>query len=225
MFTLDFISGLIGFILTLLIFSYLINDNPLFRMAVYLFIGAASGYAAAVVWQYLLAPQVSVVIHSEDLGEWLLAAIPLILGVSLLSKLSPKISSLGSVAMALFVGVGAATALGGAVLGTLVPQVGAAIGAVDVQADSGDAFAKFIEGGVMLAGTALTLAYFQFSAGRAPDGTPKRNIVFEGIAGVGRLFIAITFGVLFAGVYMAALTAMIERLNAMADFIRPWIGF
>ena len=35
-------------LLTLMVFSYLIGDNPLFRIAVYLFIGVSSGYAATV---------------------------------------------------------------------------------------------------------------------------------------------------------------------------------
>ena len=224
MFSLDIFSGLIGLILTLLVFSYLINDNPLFRMAIYLFIGVASGYAAAVIWQYVLAPKVLILLQSADPNLWLLTFIPLLLGFSLLAKLFPKISWLGSFAMALLVGVGAATALGGAMLGTLIPQVGAAIKAVDLSAPDGG-FTKLVEGSVMLAGTVFTLAFFQFSAGRAPDGTPKRNVAFESLAWIGRLFIAVTFGVLFAGVYMAALTAMIERLTSLINFIRQLFGF
>ncbi len=65
----------------------------------------------------------------------------------------------------------------------------------------------------MLVGTVFTLAAFHFSAGRAADGTPKRQPLIEAAAWVGRIFIAITLGALFAGVYMAALTAMIERLH------------
>lgn len=222
--SLDLLSGVVGLILTLLIFSYLINDNPLFRMAVYLFIGVASGYAAAVIWQYVLAPKVLILLQSSDPNLWLLTVIPLLLGFSLLAKLFPKISWLGSFAMAILVGVGAATALGGAVLGTLIPQVGAAIDALDFRSAPTGAFGKLVEGTIMLAGTVFTLAYFQFSARRAQDGTPKRHPAFEVAAWVGRFFIAVTFGVLFAGVYMAALTAMIERLTATINLIRQVFG-
>jgi hypothetical protein len=76
----------------------------------------------------------------------------------------------------------------------------------------------------MLAGTTFTLASFHFGASRAPDGTAKRNRILEMIAWVGRIFIAITFGVLFAGVYMSALTAMIERLSTIINFARGLIG-
>jgi len=76
----------------------------------------------------------------------------------------------------------------------------------------------------MLAGTVLTLIYFQFTAQRAADGTVKRNAILEVLAWGGRVFIAITFGVLFAGVYMAALTAMLERLSSMINFVKPLFG-
>ncbi len=225
MLSLEFLSALGGLILTLMVFSYLIDDNPLFRIAVNLFIGVASGYAATVVWQYVLVPRLLIVLQSADPNLWLLTIIPLILGSTLLAKLFPKLSWLGNFAMAVLVGVGAATALGGAVLGTLIPQVGAAIDALDFRSAPEGTFTKLIEGAIMLAGTVFTLGYFQFTAGRAPDGTPKRNAAFEGIAWIGRLFIAVTFGVLFAGVYMAALTALIERLSSMVDFLRQLIGF
>ena len=76
----------------------------------------------------------------------------------------------------------------------------------------------------MLTGTILTLAYFQFSAKRTSDGSIKRNPIFEMLAWLGRIFVAITFGVLFAGVYMAALTAMIERLSSMIIFVKSLLG-
>lgn len=201
--SIEAISALIGLFLTVLVFSYLIGDNPLFRTALYLFIGISSGYAAVIVWHSVLMPRLFVPLLSADPGQLLPVVVPLGLSVSLLAKLSPRISWLGSFAMAMLVGVGAATALSGAVVGTLIPQARAAMGGI-----------------FMMVGTALTLVYFQFSATRAADGSVKRNAIFEFLAQLGRIFIAITLGVLFAGVYMAALTAMIERLSAMINFVK-----
>jgi hypothetical protein len=217
----EIISALVGLLLTLMIFSYLIADNPLFRIAVYLFIGVSSGYAATVVVNYVLMPRLSS-LQANDINQLILAIIPLLFGVTLLAKLSPRISWMGNFAMAVLVGVGAAVAIGGALLGTLMPQLGAAINTFDVRSAGGSlqVASKLLQGVVMLGGTVFTLASFHFSAGRAADGTPKRNPIIEGIAWVGRLFIAITFGVLFAGVYMSALTAMIERLSFVINFIR-----
>jgi hypothetical protein len=214
----ELISALVGLLLTLMVFSYLIGDNPLFRIAVYLFIGVASGYAATIVLHYVLIPKLF-----EPLTAFNpLSIIPFVFGISLLAKLFPRISWVGSFAMAVLVGAGAAAAVGGALIGTLLPQAQAAIDGFDIRsAGSGlEAASRLLEGLVMLGGTVFTLASFHFSAGRAPDGAPRRNRLIEGIAWVGRIFIAITFGVLFAGVYMSALTAMIERLSFILDFIR-----
>ena len=213
------ISSIICLILSLLIFSYLIGDNPLFRSAIYLFIGVASGYAAVVIWHQVLLPRLFQPLLSADPNQLLPVVVPLGLSVSLLAKLSPRISWMGSFAMAMLVGVGAATALSGAVIGTLIPQSRAAMDAF-----SSLTVGRLLQGIVMLAGTALTLAYFQFSATRAADGSIKRNVIFEFLAWIGRVFIAITFGVLFAGVYMAALSAMIERLSSMINFVKSFLG-
>jgi hypothetical protein len=214
----EFISAIIGLVLTLMVFSYLIKDNPLFRIAVYIFIGVASGYAATVVWHGVLLPKLSQSITTFNP----LSIVPFVFGISLLAKLSPRTSWIGSFAMAVLVGVGAAAAVGGALIGTLLPQAQAAIDGFDVLSAGTvrEVAFRLLGGVIMLVGTVFTLASFHFSAGRAADGTPKRNRIIEGVAWVGRIFIAITFGALFAGVYMSALTAMIERLSFIINFIR-----
>ena len=219
----ELISVLVGLILTVMVFSYLIGDNLFFRIAVYLFIGVASGYAAAIVVHFVIIPKLIQPFLAFDP----LAIIAFVLAVSLLAKLFPGISWVGSFAMALLVGVGAAAALGGALVGTLLPQAQAAVDGFDLRSAGGgfSALMQLVEGGVMLLGTVFTLASFHFSAGRAADGAPKRNRILEGVAWVGRIFIAITFGVLFAGVYMSALTAMIERLSFIINSIRGMAGF
>ena len=224
--SIDLLSGIFGLIFTLMVFSYLLDDNPLFRVAVYIFIGVSSGYAATVVCYQVLAPKLLAPLRTGDPNQLVFTIIPLFLSISVLAKLTPRISWIGNFAMAVLVGVGAAAALGGAVLGTLIPQVQAAMDAFDFRsaASTSDAFFGLLNGIVMLVGTVFTLGYFHFSAERAADGTPRRNRVFELIAWVGRIFIAITLGVLFAGVYMSALTAMIERLSFVINFFRQFIG-
>ena len=108
--SIEIISALIGLILTLMVFSYLIRDNPLFRIAVYLFIGVASGYAATVVWHYVLVPKLFQSLSTLNP----LTIVPFVFGISLLAKLSPRTSWVGNFAMAILVGVGAAAAVGGA---------------------------------------------------------------------------------------------------------------
>ena len=216
--SIEVISAVFGFLLTLMVFSYLIGDNPMFRIAIYLFIGVASGYAAAVIVRDVLFTKFQS-LPLNNPAQLLIGLIPFLLAATLLAKLSPRISWIGNFAMAVLVGVGAATALGGALTGTLIPQAESAMGAFNTSSMFG-----LLEGGVMLTGTVLTLAYFQFGAKRAEDGTVRRTAIFESLAWLGRIFIAITFGVLFAGVYMAALTAMIERLSSIINLVKSLLG-
>ena len=44
----DVIGAFVGFVLTLLVFSYIFGDNVLFRIAMHIFIGVAAGYVVAI---------------------------------------------------------------------------------------------------------------------------------------------------------------------------------
>lgn len=221
--SIEVISGFIGLILTLLVFSYLIGDNPLFRFAIYLFIGASSGYAAVAAWHYILWPKLFS--QLTDMNQLVLMIIPLVLVLSLLAKLSPRISWLGSFSMAILVGAGAATAIGGALIGTLIPQATAAMSEFDLGSVTGpDALVRLFEAAIMFLGTVLTLAAFHYTVGRAADGTAEQSSFLNVLSKAGRVFVSITLGVLFAGVYIAALTAMIERLSSLILFTRQLIG-
>ena len=224
-FDIEFLSAIVGLVLTLMVFSYLIGDNPLFRFAVYLFIGSASGYAAAIVWYQLVYPSIQKLPSLEPL-QLIIGIVPIFLGVTLFSKLLPRISWIGNFAMAVLVGVGAATTIGGALIGTLIPQALASMNGLDFRGagSNSGAFYKLFEGAIMLIGTVVTLVYFQFSAKRTEDGSLKRNPIIEILAWLGRIFIAVTFGVLFASVYMTALTAMIERWSSVINTIKSLLG-
>ena len=113
----------ISFILTICVFSYIFGDNPLFRFVTGLLIGVSAGYLTVViVYQVLLSRLIVPLLQ----GSYL-ALVPLLLSGLLLTKLSPRLSRLGNLPMAYLVGVGAAIAIGGALLGTLFTQVKGAV--------------------------------------------------------------------------------------------------
>jgi len=217
--TIELITGAVSCVLTLMVLSYLIGDNPFFRVAVYLFIGVSAGYVTAVAWYQVLLPRLINPLLQG--GQAAVLVVPLLLGALLLLKISPRLSWLGSPALALMVGVGTAVAIGGAVLGTLIPQVQAAINPFGPsQAASGAIVAeRLLEGSIMLVGTVTTLAFFHFGARQSPGNRIERHRLIEISASIGKFFIAITFGVLFAGAYAAALTALTSRLYFLWNFL------
>ena len=151
----------------------------------------------------------------------LLLLVPLLLGILLLAKLSPRTANLGNPAMAFLVGTGAAVAILGAVFGTIIPQTAASIDLFDTSA-GGSLLEHLFEGFIFLIGTISTLVYFQYSS-RASSSGPRRSRLVDGLGWVGKIFIAITFGVLFAGVFAAAFTALIERLVSLWVFITSFL--
>jgi len=149
--------------------------------------------------------------------------IPLLLGIMLIAKASQRLSELGSPVMAFIVGVGAAAAVGGAILGTVFPQVNASINLFDLRGmlSEGDlvtAATKFTNSGIILIGTLTTLVYSHFSVRSQPILSTQRPLFLRIVSWVGQAFIAITFGALFVGVYAATLGAMIERLDFLLEF-------
>ncbi len=223
---LDLISGVLSFLFTLLIFSYLIADNPLFRIAVYIFVGVSSGYIAAiawwqVIWPRLIQPLIAAMLTGSLLEKGLIF-MPLLGAVLILMKVSPQLAGMSRFVMAFLVGVGAAVTIAGAVSGTLFPQVLGTINSFDL-ASAGARNISLIEvifnGAFVLAGTIFTLTYFHFGARAKVDGSTRRNGLIETSAWVGRIFIGITLGTVFAGVYAAALTALIERIMSLFNFL------
>jgi hypothetical protein len=218
----DTLWTIVSFLLTLLILSFIFGDNPLFRVASYLFVGISAGYAAVlliyqVLWPHLVVPIVS--------GNWIMA-VPLALGLLLVFRLVPSLSRVGNLSMAYLVGAAAAVAIGGAVIGSLLGQTRGAINAFDLTNPPTSTNGPAIQIGealVMLLGTVATLAYFQFSARSRPGQPPQRPAAIETLGKVGQLFIAITLGSLFAGVVVAALTALIERIGFIQTTLTSWI--
>jgi len=229
--SLDLITGIISLLFTLLIFSYVIGDNPLFRVAVYIFVGISSGYIAAVaVWLVILPRLVYPLMSAITSGEIVNLAVALPLGLVSLGALMlilPRQMGLGRIVLAFLVGVGAAVTLAGALGGTLIPQVEATINAFDMNAAAVrgiDAVEAIFNGAIILIGTVLTLAYFHFGARQKPDGSMRRFGVIEVLAWGGRIFIGIALGAVFAGVFTAALTALIERISSLINFILGLLG-
>lgn len=219
----DLVGGGLAFALTLMVFSYVLGDNPLFRVAIHLFIGVAAGLAGIMTVNSVLLPRLVAPLLASRREEHLLALVPLVLGVLLLAKLSPSTAGWGNLPVAYLVGVGAAAAIGGAVGGTLLPQVSASIDSFDLrvalQRDENPGF-YLVNAIIVAAGTLTTLAYFHFGARQRPDQPPGRPAWIEELGRIGQVFLAVAFGVLFAGTISAALAALIERLSFLADFLR-----
>lgn len=207
----EFIWTIATFVLTLTVLSYLIGDNLLFRLAAYVFVGVAAGLVAVmVIYQVILPRMVWPLIYGTN-EERLLALVPAVLGVFLLFKLSRRLGRLGNAPMAYIAGAGAAIIIGGAVYGTIIGQGSAAVNTLQFAPGSGY-LGRLGEGVIILLGTLTSLAYFNFSTRAGVTQPGRRSGVMQAVSGVGQVFISITLGAVYAGVLLAALSALVERI-------------
>jgi hypothetical protein len=125
--------------------------------------------------------------------------------------------------MAYLVGAGAAIAVGGAVIGTIFGQVKGAW-SMFFPSNGEAPILAYLEGGFLLIGTLATLAYFHFHARKGSPTGGKLNLLMVIFSWIGKIFIAITLGVVFASVLTAAATALIERTNFVVQTIQLFAG-
>lgn len=219
----ELIWMLVGFVLTLVVFSYLFGDNVLFRLGAYLFVGVTAGYVATIVIYQVLFPRIILPLANGTVAEKLLAAIPLLMGLLLLLKFSNRFAPVGSIPMGYLVGTGAALTITGAVFGTIFGQVNGVITAFNLQnaaaQPTGPVFG-LVEAVLIFVGTITTLVYFNFTGRGKSTEDAKNPRWMGGTAKIGQVFIAITFGALYAGVLLACIAAMVDRLEFIRNVIQ-----
>jgi hypothetical protein len=209
------IGTIIAALLTFMVWSYLLGDNPAFRIAEHLFVGIAVGYAIVVAWFNVVQPALFGAVAPQSPA---LAAAPLVLCLLLMAKVRPAWSGVGNIAVAFLVGVGAALAVGGALFGTLGPQVAATASLSLDPADYGDTQSALAspflwQNLAVLVGTVGTFFYFTFNT--QPQGPLGgfRETFTRFWSGIGRWVIMMMLGALFANTVTSRFALLIGRVQ------------
>ena len=226
----ELIWGMIGLLLTVMVLSSLIGDNLFFRWAASIFVGVTAGFLTVLIthqilWPYLLQPLISGTLYQR---LWVL--IPLILSFLLIISQFPKLSGAGRIPLAFLAGLTAAIAIGGAVFGTMIPQIRAVVNNFDPAgwyASPGRPWMRIVEAVLMLIGVIGALSFFHFGRRfkRGPDlSTNTSPRLFEALSKVGKVFIGVALGAVFAGIFSSVLLAMIDRVWLIGNWIIYWFG-
>lgn len=213
----DIAINLIPILLTLLVFSRVLGDTPAFRLVQYLFVGVALGYAFVVIYHQVLRPAVIDLLAAGDQPILLaLRLTPFFLAALLLTRISGQQTSswLANLPLAFVFGVGAALVVGGAVVGTILPQV------LDATRSDLSSPVAILGSIVLLIGSIATL--LSFSLTRSSNLNRQRWI--DLVASVGRWILLLAFGFFLAGSIVSYLAALNERLLFIIDWIRAIAG-
>lgn len=208
----------ISFILSVLVLvGFILGEKHfLFRVATYSLVGLTSGLVVMIVVFQVLIPRLIWPLNTGGGMDSGLVFVQLVLSLLLFAKLSRRAGRLGNISMALMTGVGAAVLIGGALTGTIFPQIKAVLAnfaPVRSVSNGLPAQANLLDAVFILFGTVASLAYFQFGGRRRADQPAGRTPVVRFLAWFGKIFIAVALGALFAGVFISALTALVERLG------------
>ncbi|NLS77735.1 MAG: hypothetical protein GXY76_10790 [Chloroflexi bacterium] len=217
----DAIGLWVAAILTLIVYSYLFADSGLFRLAQYLFVGVAAGYAVIQAWHGALLPRIQAFIAAPQ-EHWTLI-IWLVLGLLLFVRKVPALRWFSKIPVAYLIGVGAALALGGALVGAILPQVSALFVSLSPRDYGGGQLGieRAISQGLLAVGTLGTLLYFYFTSGGRVSWSRFWNGFARGWGRLGKWVILITLGALFGGTVMSRISLLLGRLQFLAG---DWLG-
>ena len=206
------VGGGIATVLSLMVLSRALGDNPLYRLAQYLLVGVALGYAAAVLTGQTLVPAIMQAIDtSPSVPTITIIATAGLLFVLLIPRFGrQRGSAWANIPLAVLFGVGAAVALVGAARGTLVPQLLDTIATRRIDTVDPATIAGTV---VLIVAVVVTLLSFTYrQRGDRPTSGARLLRSF------GRGLVLATFGVFLAAAVTTYLTALVAQLQAMADW-------
>ena len=211
--------------LTLIMYSFLYRDNPLFKAAENLYVGVALGYGVILTWRLSLKPEIVDPLFVDPphmtafLRELAYRIVPIILGLLLMTRLSRRYGWLSRYAYTLMVGWGAGIGIPIVVHSYILQQVQPALSpltaAIDPVRAAGvglftppwfQVVALPVIGSLaILVGTVAVLFYFFFSV--------EHKGVGGAVSRVGIWFLMVSFGASFGYTVMGRVSLLIGRVQ------------
>jgi hypothetical protein len=218
----DIISVWISAFLTLAVFSYLYRDNPIYKFAEHLFVGVSAGYAIVQALAGTLIPNLFNPLRQALAGEspesWARIG-GLILGIMILARLFSKTRWVSRWPLALMIGTFAALRMTGLAQSDLIQQVNGTMLPLygnDLPWTAWEGH-SVLNHAVLIVGVLSVLVYFFFSL---EHKGPIRHT-----AGVGTLFLMITFGSSFGYTVLGRISLLIGRAQDLYLFSEPRYGY
>jgi len=178
-------------------------------------------------WHGVLVPRL--LSRLESAQWWYL--IPLLLCLFLLSRIRRSWRGLSNVTIAFLFGVGTALAVGGGLVGTLLPQVKATMVSLSpadyrgvAARDGSFPWVYVLDALLVVLGTTSTLLYFYYTVGSGSKRLARlRGGILQLFVGFGRVFLMFTFGALFAAATISRLSLLVGRLRFIVDTIWQFV--
>ena len=190
--------------MTIFLFSFLYKDNPFFKIAEHLYLGAGMGWWFQVYLYSVLQPKVWTPIMNHD---WLVI-IPSLLGLSLVTQFIPKISWISRYGFTFLMGYGSGLAIPASLATDFINQIG---GTIQPFANlAGMTPLAFFNSLVVAVGVICVLVYFFFSV--------EHTGAIKKVSNFGVYFLMIYFGAAFGNTVMARFSLLYGRFDSLYTF-------
>jgi hypothetical protein len=210
--------------LTLMVFSFLYRDNPLYKFAEHVFVGVSAAYWMVIGFWTTLWP--NAVLKLVPAAQRMTnpdtplpdtdpaVVVPLILGILMLCRLWPRLAWLSRWPTAFAVGTTVGYSLVRYLRSDFLNQISATIDpGLAANATSGSLWGLNLDYILIVTGTVCGLAYFTFSRARGGG--------MGALARIGLVFLMITFGASFGSTVMGRVTLLVGRLQFL---LGDWLG-
>lgn len=218
--------ALVSFVLTLMVFSYVLGDLPLigvlYRTAVYIFVGMTAAFTLVVSYEGVILPYLQDIQNTEtswttlgNAADIYIFFSALLFGALLLLKPVRSLTWLTNSVYAVVIVVGASVAVVGALTGTLFPLLHATAAIPeDLTAD----FGAMLDTLIIFVGTMTALFYFHYQVGANGDAGGEGSRLGRGFRHIGKIFIVTALGAIYASAILSSLTILTERISFLFQF-------
>jgi hypothetical protein len=214
----------IASMLTLMVFSFLWRDNPLYKFAEHLFVGVSAAYFMVLAFWSTLWPNavlklvpaaVRVTQPGAEPGKVEpLAIVPVVLGLLMLCRLWPRLAWLSRWPTAFAIGTTAGYNLTRYLRTDFLNQISNTVqDGIVVQQAGRVAWGGTLDQLLILAGTVCGLVHFTYSR--------RHRGFYGGLARIGVAFMMVTFGASFGYAVMGRVAVLVSRLQ---ELLGGWLG-
>jgi hypothetical protein len=218
----DSIGIIVAAGLTLIMYSFLYRDNPLFKIAENLYVGVSLGYSTVMGWREALRPEVfdplfraptDAVLYDTLLHR----SFPILLGILLVTRLSRKYGWLSRYSYGVMIGWGSGMGIAIVTHTFILKQLETAIAPFQGMGEHPAGIVPFswpwmtavampiLLAGIVMIGTVAVLWYFFFSVEHKRAG--------GALSKLGILFLMVSFGASFGYTVMGRVSLLIGRVQ------------
>ena len=113
--------------LTIAIYSFLYKDNPFYKLAEHVYIGASTGYLIVIAWRDALEPLLFKPLTQNPQGLEYLVIVPGLLGIMMFTRFIKKVAWVSRISLAYIIGWGSGVAAPVVIQGFIIRHTGSTI--------------------------------------------------------------------------------------------------